>query len=89
MWDLRKLKNLHTLDLPAPGLACKFDYSGSFLGVGCGGGHALVHGVKEWEPVSSLKGHGKDVTGVCFSKDANVIATASLDRTVQLWGAKR
>lgn len=86
LWDLRKLKNLHTLELPGAGLAVKFDHSGTFLGVGCAGGAAVVHAVKEWQPVGSLKGHSKDVTGLVFSKDATRIATASLDRTVQLWG---
>jgi WD40 repeat protein len=88
LWDLRKLKNLHTLALPggAAGLCVKFDHSGSFLASGCGGGQAVVQAVKEWAPVALLGGHGKECTGLAFNLDATVLATCSLDRTVKLWG---
>lgn len=34
IWDLRKLSNLITLDLPFSALTLAFDYSGSYLAVG-------------------------------------------------------
>ena len=88
LWDLRNLKNLHTLALPgsAAGLCVKFDHTGSFFAAGCGGGQAVVQAVKEWAPVATFEGHGKECTGLAFNFDATVLATCSLDRTVKLWG---
>jgi pre-mRNA-processing factor 19 len=88
LWDLRKLKNLNTYSLPGskPGHVVKFDYSGTYLAAGCGGGEVVVTAVKEWDTACILTGHGKEATAVCFSKDATRLASASLDRTVKLWG---
>ena len=89
LWDLRKLKNLHTLALPgtgASGLCVTFDHSGSFLAAGSGNGQVVVQAVKEWSPVSELKAHSKECTGLAFNFDATALATCSLDRTVKLWG---
>lgn len=90
LWDLRKLKNLHTLALPgkgASGQCVKFDHSGTFLAAGSGNGAVVVQAVKEWSPVAELTtAHGKECTGLAFNFDATTLATCSLDRTVKLWG---
>mmetsp|Transcript_67046 Transcript_67046/g.131501 ORF Transcript_67046/g.131501 Transcript_67046/m.131501 type:complete len:522 (+) Transcript_67046:38-1603(+) len=90
LWDLRKLTNLSTLALPGGkgGCSVKFDLSGTFLGIGCASGDVVVQGVKDWSTVATLTGHGKEVTAVSFNRDATTIASASMDRTVKLWGLK-
>lgn len=85
LWDLRKLKNLKTLELPAAGSALKFDYSGNYLAVATGH-NVMVNVVKEWETLTTLTGHSKEVTGVAFSADATTIVTSGLDRGVRVWG---
>jgi WD40 repeat protein len=32
------------------------------------------------------QGHSKESTAVAFNRDATVLASASIDRTVKLWG---
>lgn len=34
LWDLRKLKNFHTIDIGSPVNAVSFDYSGLYLAIG-------------------------------------------------------
>mmetsp|Transcript_50548 Transcript_50548/g.114819 ORF Transcript_50548/g.114819 Transcript_50548/m.114819 type:complete len:510 (-) Transcript_50548:47-1576(-) len=87
LWDLRKLaEKLKVTALPGdkPAHSVRFDYSGVFLATG--GASVQVMAVKEWEPVAALEGHAKDVTGLCFNRDATSLASCSVDRTVRLWG---
>ena len=35
--------------------------------------------------LQTLKGHSDDINSVAFSRDGNIIATASSDTTVKLW----
>jgi pre-mRNA-processing factor 19 len=87
LWDLRKLKDIKTMDLPgrAAGHCVCFDHSGTFLVAGAGSDIALST-VKDWGQVNVLKGHSKVVTAVSFGPGARGLVSASLDRTVKLWG---
>jgi len=46
--------------------------------------------VKLWDPatgveVGSIKGHGKGINQVAFSRDGRLLATASTDNTIKIW----
>jgi len=84
LWDLRKLKNTKTLDLPAAAHTVKFDHSGTYLVAGTG--HDVsVSVVKEWQQLTTLSGHGKDVSGVAIAPDASRIVSVGMDRAVKVW----
>jgi pre-mRNA-processing factor 19 len=87
LWDLRKLKDIKTMNLPGrtAGNCVCFDHSGTFLVAG-GGSDITVSTVKDWDQIKILKGHSKDVTAVRFGPGARGLVSASLDRTVKLWG---
>ncbi|MGN6809927.1 MAG: WD40 repeat domain-containing protein, partial [Thermomicrobiales bacterium] len=48
---------------------------------------AIVWAVATGQPVAVLAGHTDRVTGVAYSHDGKMIATASFDNTVKLWPA--
>jgi len=85
LWDLRKLKNIKTLDLASPGHVVKFDQSGTYLAIGSGK-DLVVSAVKEWDTLATLSGHSKDVTCAVFGPDAKSIISSSMDRSVKVWG---
>jgi pre-mRNA-processing factor 19 len=74
LWDLRKLKNFHTIDLApilanqkigkrAPKVVTTFDPSGAYLGVGCGQ-TVQVYGTKQqWQPLLGEASGFGDVPG--------------------------
>lgn len=39
----------------------------------------------EGEPITSLSGHSRYITGLAFSPDSKILASASADSTIQLW----
>ena len=83
LWDLRKLKNFHTI---ASAATCEvaslhFDHSGAFL---CVGGAAIgVYESKTWLSLNELK--LPQTSGVCFGHAAKTLAAASVDGTVTLF----
>merc|ERR1711907_43128 len=84
LWDLRKLKNFQTLQVPAS--CVDFDFSAQFLAAG----HAeslSVYNTKTWEVVKEFgKAHSGAVTDVKWSKTAGFLAATSMDRTLKFFG---
>ena len=87
LWDLRKLKNFHTIT-PAAGGAVgglSFDYSGQFLAVGSN--DLSVYESKGWSTVASFTDHKAAVTGVGFGRSASLLVATAADGVVKHFGA--
>jgi len=86
LWDLRKLKNFHTIT-PAAGGAIggvQFDYSGQFLTVGSN--DVSVYESKGWSTVASFTDHKAVVTGVGFGRSASLLVATAADGVVKHFG---
>jgi len=88
LWDLRKLKNVHSIDLPndAQISSVQWDYSGTYLAVASDDirvymGKALTH-------IATYSKHTKAVTGAKWGHLAKILVSCSLDRTLKAWGKK-
>ena len=46
-----------------------------------------VWSVERGQEVATLKGHRGPVTGLAFSHGGTILASSSLDKTIQLWRA--
>lgn len=88
LWDLRKLKNIHTISLPEDyGVnAIDWDYSGTYLAVA--GADVRVYIGKTVTQVAQYTKHTQPVTDVKFGKDAQFLASTSLDRHIRVWSKK-
>uniref|UniRef100_A0A0A9X6C4 Pre-mRNA-processing factor 19 n=1 Tax=Lygus hesperus TaxID=30085 RepID=A0A0A9X6C4_LYGHE len=85
LWDLRKLKNFKTLQLD-DGYEIKdlsFDQSGTYLAVA--GTDIRVYVCKQWQELKVFNDHTAMATGVRFGRNAQFIASASMDRTLKLY----
>lgn len=85
LWDLRKLKNFKTLQLD-DGYEIKdlsFDQSGTYLAVG--GTDIRVYVCKQWQELKVFNDHTAMATGVRFGRNAQFIASTSMDRTLKLY----
>ncbi|KAJ3325886.1 hypothetical protein HDV06_002271 [Boothiomyces sp. JEL0866] len=87
-WDLRKLTDFHTLELPhTEGFAgvpsVKFDHSGKYVGVAYGN-NLSVFAVKKWDLISTFEHHLSPVTDFAFGPDAKYIVTGSKERKVSI-----
>ena len=86
MWDLRKLKQVASLDSTSasqrgPGAAVT---SVSFdLAYGNGSGSVDVSVVKEWTCLATLAAHKKAVTGLAWGGEAAFLLSSSMDRTIK------
>ncbi|XP_074109507.1 pre-mRNA processing factor 19 [Cotesia typhae] len=86
LWDLRKLKNFKTLQLD-DGYDVKdlaFDKTGTYLAVS--GTDVRVYLCKQWQELKVFNDHTAAATGVRFGKNAQYIASTSMDRTLKLYG---
>lgn len=72
IWDLRKLQNVHTIDLgpltsgqkfgkKPPKVVTTFDSTGAYLGVGCGGAVQVYGSKQKWSPLLEQDGGFRDV----------------------------
>ncbi|KAL7293112.1 hypothetical protein TKK_0013265 [Trichogramma kaykai] len=88
LWDLRKLKNFKTLQLDESYEVqdiC-FDQSGTYLAV-CGS-DVRIYVCKQWVELKTFNDHTASVTSVRFGKNADFIASSSMDRTFKVYGSK-
>ena len=79
--DLRKLKNIKTLQLE-DGYVVRdltFDQSGQYLAVA--GQDVRVYLSKAWDLVAVFQDHTAEATGVRFGRNAQFLASVSVDRT--------
>jgi pre-mRNA-processing factor 19 len=83
LWDLRKLKNFQTINVPATSVS--FDFSAQFLAAGHGDS-VSVYNSKTWEVVTTFdKAHAGAVTDVAWSPSADFIASTSMDCTLKIF----
>ena len=87
LWDLRKLKNFHTINMEggAAVSSVQFDFSGQFLAVGSS--ETQVYETKTWSSLVAFAQPKGAVSGVGFGAGAATIACATKDGVVKLYGA--
>jgi hypothetical protein len=69
--------------------ALAFDYSGVYLGIGCGE-QAEVKVVKEWAASAAMPhAHAATITGIAWGEHASKLVTSSLDSTVRIFSPKK
>lgn len=86
LWDLRKLKNFRTLQLDEGYEVSDltFDQSGTYLAVA--GTDVRVYLCKQWNNLRVFNDHTAMATGVRFGKNAEYLASTSMDRTLKIYG---
>jgi len=84
LWDLRKLKNFHTISTGGAVSALHFDYSAQFLSVGST--DVIIYETKTWSTVATYGGNKAAVSGVSFGPGATKLASASVDGVVKVYG---
>ncbi len=84
IWDLRKPKNIKTLELAEKDVinSVEFDVSGSYLGVV--GKNSYICNVKDWTLSTSNTEHSDLITGIKFGHNCKYYATVSLDRNLKI-----
>jgi len=85
LWDLRGPKNIHTLKLDSEVTSLDYDAGGRFLAASTGSEIRVFTG-KFLEHVQSFTEHTNIVTGVKWGKNAQVLASVSMDRNLKMWG---
>jgi pre-mRNA-processing factor 19 len=85
LWDLRKLKNFHTIPIPSGSqvTAVHFDYSGSHLAVA--GSDLRIFTGKSFSLIKTFTDHSGLCTDVAFGRDAAFIASTGLDRFLKFY----
>jgi pre-mRNA-processing factor 19 len=88
LWDLRKRKNFHTFDLPKDFnlSSIAWDYTGSYLAAS--GNDIRLFVGKTLNHMATYSGHSAVVTDVKWGKDARILASTSMDRSLKFWGKK-
>eukprot|EP01080_Neovahlkampfia_damariscottae_P003594 gene3594-6329_t len=85
LWDLKNSRNFQTFEIGSAVKCVNFDHSGNYLSVGSASGSVQVFQNKIWEEISKHQEHKKEVTGVCFGRDAQFLASVSLDRNLKFY----
>lgn len=86
LWDLRKLKNFKTISME-DGYEVKslcFDQSGTYLAVA--GTDVRVYLCKQWQELKVFNDHTALATGVRFGHNSTFVASASMDRSLKIFG---
>lgn len=85
LWDLRKLKNFKTIPLDERDeiKSLCFDKSGNYLAVA--GSNIQMYVVKQWSQLKTLTEHTGLVSAVKFGKNAEFLASASMDRNLKFF----
>jgi WD40 repeat protein len=86
--DVSIQKNIQLTVFAANGpavLTAAFSPKGTQLAVGHVHGMITVYDVESKKPLSTLKGHSKNVTSVSFSPVGNLLASASSDKKLLVW----
>ncbi|KAL2917663.1 hypothetical protein HK105_202950 [Polyrhizophydium stewartii] len=87
VWDLRKLKCIHSIDVPAPadhgaGVArVRFDRSGQYLAAACAN-QISIYLAKKWTEVATIAHHTASIADFAFGPDAKYIVSAGDERRV-------
>lgn len=88
LWDLRKLKSFHSLDLNEGVVvnAVEWDYSGTYLAVASD--DIKVYLGKTLNHIGTYGKHTKPVTDVKWGHNASFLVSTSMDRSLKSWGYK-
>jgi len=86
LWDLRKLKNFHTIADTHPVHSVAFDYSGSYLAVTSADVRVYAVGKGNFQHIKTFSDHSGLVTDVAWGKDAHWLASTSMDRSLKFYG---
>lgn len=62
--------------------------NGQFIAVGGQDGRVTLFDANTLNPVSTLSGHLREVTGISFSPDSSLLASVSADGTLRLWNTQ-
>lgn len=86
LWDLRKLKNFKTIQLEDryEVKSLCFDQSGSYLAIA--GTDIRIYMCKQWQEIKTFNDHTALATGVRFGYNGAFIASASMDRSLKIFG---
>jgi len=86
LWDLRKLKNFKTISMEDnyEVKSLCFDLSGTYLAVA--GTDVRVYLCKQWQEVAVFNDHTALATGVRFGNNSTFLASASMDRSLKIFG---
>ncbi|KAI5083086.1 hypothetical protein GOP47_0002829 [Adiantum capillus-veneris] len=90
IWDLRKRRTIYII--PAHNnlvSQVKYEpYEGYVLVTASHDNTCKVWSARDFKPVKTLAGHEGKVMGVDVTGDGQLVASASYDRTIKLWGEK-
>jgi len=83
LYDLRKSKNFHTIDIGHPVSCVRFDTSGTYLAIAsdC----LQTYQVKVWNELMKFSSENVELTAVAFAKDAQYLAVATKDKNLRIY----
>lgn len=84
LWDLRGPKNINTLKVDSAVTSLDFDYSGKYLAAATGN-EVRVFAGKNLDHVMTFHDHTAPVTCVRWGRDARLLASTSMDRTLKFY----
>jgi pre-mRNA-processing factor 19 len=87
IWDLRKLKNFHTMATAAGETigSLNFDFTGAYLAVGSA--DARIYETKSWELLKTFMEDAHGVSGIGFGTCASKCVAAAATGIVQVYGS--